>query len=94
MSAHIGRKQAIGIGKEVTAGTGVAATDWIAKISGVMTPNIETLQDTAGYGVIDEIYDVQTVKEHTDINIEGTVSDDSFGLLLNGALGTVSTTGS
>jgi len=35
-----------------------------------MTPVIETLQDTAGYGVIDEVYDIQTVKEHTELNIE------------------------
>ena len=31
MSAHIGRKQAIGIGKEITAGTKVSASIWLAK---------------------------------------------------------------
>jgi hypothetical protein len=32
-TAHIGRKQARGLGKETTSGTKVAASDWIAKTS-------------------------------------------------------------
>ena len=88
-TAHIGRMQAIGIGKETTAGTQVSATDRLAKTSGLLKPVIETLKDTAWYGVIDTVYDVQTVKEHTETNIEWTITDDSFGLLLLWALGTV-----
>ena len=89
MTEHIGRRQAVGIGKETTAGTKVSATNRIPKTSGVMTPVIETLKDTAGYGVIDEVYDVQPVKEHTELSIEGTITDKTFGFLLLGALGTV-----
>lgn len=81
-TAHIGRKQSIGIGKESTSGTQVAASDRLAKTSGAMTPVVTTIKDTGGYGVIDEVYDVQTAKEHTETSIEGTITDDSFGLLL------------
>lgn len=94
MTEHIGRKQAIGIGKETTAGTKVNATHWLAKTSGAMMPVIETIKDTAGYGVIDEVYDVQTIRENTELSIEGTITDESFGLLLYGALGTVGISGS
>lgn len=94
MSAHIGRKQAIGIGKEITAGTKVSASIWLAKTSGVMQPMIETLQDTQGYWVIDEVYDVQPIKEHTELSVEGTISDLSFWFILLSALGTAGVSGS
>lgn len=91
-TAHIGRKQAIWIGKESTAGTKVSASDWIAKTSWVMTPVIATTQDTAGYWVIDEVYDVQPVKEHTELSLDGTVDNNVFNLLLLWVFWAVATT--
>lgn len=93
-TAHIGRKQAIGIWKETTAGTKVSASDWIAKTSWVATPMVTTIQDTSGYWVIDDVYDVQPVKEHTEINIEGIANSDDMSLLLLWVYWAVATTGS
>lgn len=91
-TAHIWRKQAVWIGKESTAGTKVSASDWIPKTSGVMTPVISTIQDTSGYWVIDEVYDVQPVKEHTELNIEGIADDYTLSLLMLWVYGAVTTT--
>ena len=91
---HIARLQSVGIGKETTAWTKVSAADWLPKSSGILTPVIETVRDTAWYGVIDEVNDVQPTREHSEINLEGSVTDESIGYFLLGALWTVSTTGS
>jgi len=40
------------------------------------------------------VYDVQPVKEHTELTIEGTITDRTFGLLILGALGTSGISGS
>ena len=92
-TAHIGRKQAIWIGKETTSGTKVAVSDWIAKTSWIVKPVVTTIQDTSGYGVIDEVYDVQPVKEHSEINIEGIANTDDLSFILLGVFGEVATTG-
>lgn len=85
---HIGRRQAIGIGKESTPGTAVAATNWIPKVSGAFKPSYEKAIDDSAYGVIDEVYDSQTVKFMTEVEIEGIMNDDLIGLLALGAMGT------
>lgn len=87
MNEHIGRKQAIGIGKESSAGTPVAATAWIPKKSGAFKPVFEKAKDDSAYGVIDEVYDSQTVKNMTEVEVEGIVRDNWLGLLLLGTLG-------
>lgn len=84
---HIGRKQAIGIGKEGTSGTAVAATAWLPKKSGAFKPMFEKAKDDSAYGVIDEIYDSQTTKYTTEVEVEGILRDSWIGLLLLGALG-------
>lgn len=84
---HIGRRQAIGIGKEGTSGTAVAATAWIPKTAGSFKPVFEKAKDDAAYGVIDEIYDSQTVKNMTEVDVEGIARDDWMGLLLLGSMG-------
>ncbi len=85
---HIGRKQAIGIGKESVAGTFVAATAWIPKKQGVFMPKFTKATDDAAYGVIDEVYDSQTTKNMTDVEVQGIMRDNWMGLLLLAAMGT------
>lgn len=85
---HIGRRQAIGIGKESPSGTPVAATAWLPKTGGSFKPVFEKAKDDSAYGVIDEIYDSQTVKNMTEVEVEGIMRDDWLGLLLLGAMGT------
>ncbi len=84
---HIGRKQAIGIGKESTSGTGVAATAWIPKKQGSFKPKFEKAKDDSAYGVIDEIFDSQTVKNMTEVEVQGILRDNWLGNLLLGAMG-------
>lgn len=91
MNEHIGRRQAIGIGKEGTSGTGVAATHWVPKLEGAVTPSFGKAKDDSAYGVIDEIYDSQTTKYMTEVEMGGIVNDDLLGVLLTGVLGTHTT---
>lgn len=86
---HIARKQAIGLGKESASGTPVAATAWIPKITGVFKLTDESAIDDAGYGVIDEKRDSQTVKTITEVEIEGAMRDKWFGNILLATFGTV-----
>lgn len=44
-TAHIGRKQSLGMGKESASGTSVAATYRIPKSSGVLKPVITNIED-------------------------------------------------
>lgn len=85
---HIGRRQAIGIGREsVASGTSAAATAWLPKVSGVFKPMFEKAKDDSAYGVIDEVYDSQTVKYMTEVELEGIARDSWIGSLLYGAMG-------
>lgn len=85
-NAYIGRRSAIGLWKETTAGTKVNPQVWIPKESGVLNPSFETAQDTSWYGVIDEVYDTFTTKNFSNITLTGIVRDDFIGYLLLGAL--------
>ncbi|MGE0536638.1 MAG: phage tail tube protein [Pirellulales bacterium] len=84
---HIGRKQSIGLGKESTPGTGVAAGIWIPKLSGAFTPKVTTTTDDGAYGVIDKVRDVQTVQVATDVTFSAVLRDVYFGHMLMAALG-------
>lgn len=88
---HIGRLESLGITKESTSGTAESTpTYWLPKISGFMKPVAEKAKDTGGYGVIEELYDSETVKTMTNTEVAAIVRDDWIGLLLLGALGQVS----
>jgi hypothetical protein len=84
---HIGRKQQIGIGKESVAGTSVSAALWIPKASGQFAPRHESAVDESAYGVIDGLYDQQTVKNMTIVELEAILGDSWVGHLLTAAFG-------
>lgn len=81
------RRQSIGLGKEGTSGTAVAAGIWIPKTSGGFSPIVETAEDQGAYGVIDAMRDVQTVKNMTEIAFEGNVRDNFIGHLMHALFG-------
>lgn len=85
---HIGRLQKVGLGKESTSGTAVAATAWIPKVSGVFRPEFGKAKDTSAYGNIDALRDSQTVKQVTMLELEAIVRDVYIGHLLMAAFGT------
>lgn len=85
---HIGRKQIMGLGKESTAGTAVAATVWIPTEDREFKPVSGKAKDMSAYGVIDELYDSQTTKNMTEVMMAGILRDTFLGNLLLAALGT------
>ena len=89
MTVHIGRLQKIGFGREsVASGTEAAASAWLPKREGGLTPVIETVDNENAYGSIVKLRDTQAAKESTDIAIGGVIDDKTFGHMLMAALGT------
>lgn len=86
---HIGRRRAIGLGKESTPGTGVSPTFWVPFIQGDMVPVISKASDTGAYQRIEELSDSETVKVLTETTITAIMRDDWIGLMLLGIFGTV-----
>lgn len=90
---HIWRKQIIGIGLESTAGTAVAVDYFLPKMSGDLLPEVEYAEDNSWYGVIDQNFDREVVKESSKLDIEWMVRDESFWMLLHGVFWTTAITG-
>lgn len=88
MYEHIGRLEKIGLGKETTPGTAVAASVWIPKLEGKFLPKTEKAKDGSAYGNIDELRDSQTIEQSTEVDIKGIARDQYFGHILMAALGT------
>lgn len=88
MTEHIGRKQALGFGRETTAGTGVNAALWFPKMSGVFKPVYEKAKDGSAYGVIDGVKDSEVTMETTEVSMQGIVRDEYIGHFMYAALGT------
>jgi hypothetical protein len=86
--AHIGQKQQIGLGKETTPGTGVAASIWIPKISGSFLPKTQYAYDEGAYGSVDEYRNGQNVKNWTEISFSANAQDINFGHPLLALFGT------
>jgi len=85
----IWRREAIGLGKEsVAPGTPASATVRIPKKSGIMNPKIETVDDTSGLWIIDEVFDTQTIKNMTELTLGGIVRDNFIGHLFMATLWT------
>lgn len=89
---HIGRLQKVGLAKETTPGTGVAPTVWVPQMSIDFKPVSEKALDNSAYGVIDEVYDSQTVKNMTEMTLQGIIRDINLGLLLYAAMGSTTVT--
>lgn len=89
MTKHIGRLQHIGLGKEITPGSLVPANVWCPVMAGALKPVFESANDESAYGVIDQNYDSQTVKNTSELSgVTGILRDNWIGYLLLGALGT------
>lgn len=84
---HIGRKQEIGIGKESTSGTSVAASVWFPKMSGAFKPKFVIDSDKSAWGTIAELREDQTVQQTTEVSLTGIARDISLGHILMAAFG-------
>lgn len=85
---HVGRKQSVGIGKEGTSGTAVAASVWVPKLSGAFTPKTAVVNDEGAYGVIDKVKEATTIKNWTEVQLSAIARDIYFGHFLMAAFGT------
>jgi hypothetical protein len=84
---HIGRLEKIGLGKETTPGTSVAAAVWIPKTEGKLNPKTEKAKDNSAWGNIDELRDSQTVGQSAEIDLKGIVRSTLIGHILQAAFG-------
>lgn len=89
MSDYIGRKVAVGIGKETVRGTAVAPSFWVRHLSLDFKKMGETVQNESALGVREKFNDSEIVKEWAEGKLEGKVNHKSIGLILLGAFGTV-----
>lgn len=94
-SAQPSVRSYLGIAKEVTPATPVAATDFIPINKDAFKPVdiINPLYDTGLRGSMVENYTYIQGRRHTEIDIAGPVFADTVGFWLGGILGSVATTG-
>lgn len=95
-SAQPSVRSYLGIAKEVTPATPVAATDFIPINKDAFKPVdiINPLYDTGLRGSMVENYNYIQGRRYTEIDISGPVFADTVGFWLGGILGSVATTGS
>ncbi len=89
MGDYIGRKVAVGIGKETVRGTAVAATYWVRHLSLDFKRKGEVAQNESALGVREKFSDSEITKQWAEGKLEGKVNHKSFGLILLAAFGTV-----
>ena len=88
-------KSYLGIAKEATQGTAVAATDYIPIGQGSFKPVdiVGALYDTGLRGSMVENYNYLQGRKHSEIDLGGSAFADTIGYWLVGILGDVTTTG-
>lgn len=91
MSKLIGRKFNVGIGKESSRGTAVAATYWMPKMEFSHDDKIEYAVDETSIGVIADAQSQDITNKISEGELQGRIADTSFGLWLIAALGTAGT---
>jgi len=90
MSEILKRKFNIGIGKESARGTKVAPAIWLKPTSEDFNDQAEVIATERSMGIIEDSDDQVVVKKFASGVIAGELFDKSFGYLLLGALGAVS----
>lgn len=89
MADYIGRKVAVGLGKETVRGTAVAPTFFVRHLSLDFKQKGEVVQNESALGVREKFSDSEIVKEWGEGKLEGKVNDKSIGLILLGVFGSV-----
>lgn len=87
MAKHIGRLYNIGIGKESTRGTAVAATYWLPKMELSLDDKVEVVVDESSIGIIEDAQSQDIVNKISEGELSGRIADTSFGLWLLSTLG-------
>lgn len=82
MAKFIGRRAAIGIGKESSRGTAVAPTYWIPAASIGFADKVERVVQEAGFGQIADADSSYTVKLFGEGEVEADIHENWIGLVL------------
>ena len=90
MSKGIGRLVNLGLIKEASRGAGGAPTYWLPRTSFSLDERAEKVISEESLGVIEDAHESYIVARYGEGDIAGEIRDASFGLLLYGLLGTVS----
>ena len=93
MPKWIGRREAIGIGRETTRGVGVAPTYWLNVLSFSFADVPTRALSEASFGNISGGDQAPLTLIHGEGDMEVELGDQGFGLILYALLGTLSTTG-
>jgi len=93
MSKYIGRLVNVGIAKEATRGTAVAAAFWVPKSSVAFFDRSLKEISRLNYGTIGDGNTSNKLLEWAEGTIESDVLDKPFGLFLLAAFGTLNTSG-
>lgn len=88
MSAFIGRLLNIGLGKESSRGTAVAATAWMPKTDFSVDPKIDVAVVDQSMGIIEDAITQEVVKKYAMLELSGVISDIRLGNLLMATFGT------
>lgn len=93
MSKYIGRLVNVGLGRETSRGTPVAATWWLPKANVTFFDRANRVLSHGNYGVIGDSQQAPKAMEWAEGSIEGDLFDKATGFLLYALFGTLNTTG-
>lgn len=85
-----GRKVQVGLGVETTRGTTVVPAFWIRKTEATVDEKRSYVDNDASVGVLADSVGAEIAKEWAEGEVSGYVMDLSFGIILYGAFGSVS----
>lgn len=89
MTKVLGRKIGVGLGKESSRGTAVAASFWLPWNAFSHNEKNEVSKLDAGYGTIHRVVDGKITRLWAEGELGGPITDKAFGLLLLSMFGTV-----
>lgn len=92
MTYFIGRKFNVGIGKESTRGTAVAASYWLPKMECAVEDKINFVMDENSIGVIEDANTQDITGKYSEGSVAGRITDSGFGLILLASLGSETAT--
>src|SRR3954452_6824443 len=85
---HIGRLDEVGIAKETVSGTPVAVSKWIPKGGGTYAPAVGVDFFPGSKGTIDATVKGQVTQVATEVTVDGSPTDVTFGHVLQALYGT------
>ena len=88
MTKFIGPQYSIGIGKESTRGTPIAASYWLPWSSLQVDDKIKAAKDETNIGVIESGVGQEVAIFTSECQLEGNIDDLGFGLILMSLMGT------